>query len=426
MRILHINTSESAGGAAVAASRLTVALNRHGVQARLLVRDKTSERVTTCSVSSSLLHNVQLRGAFLWERLRVWVANGLSREGLWAVDLGVGGADITSLPEFREADIIHLHWVNQGFLSLAELHRILNSGKPVVWTLHDMWPCTGICHHAGECNRYESHCHDCPLLRHPSAHDLSWQVFRRKQQVYAASRMTFVAVSQWMARRAEASTLVGSTNTRLTGPDAGHTVEVIPNTLSLEQFRGVDRHTARRSLGVPGEAKVIAFGAARIDQPGKGFGRLLEVLKLLNATTPVHLLLFGALKDQTLLEKIPCPYTFVGTVKDSDALSQVYSAADVLVNASDYETFGQTLVEAMACGCPPVSFDRGGQTDIIHHLEDGYLARYNDIADLLMGIRWALGTPPSPTLLRRSVATRFSEEVVATRHIQLYERLLTH
>ena len=61
------------------------------------------------------------------------------------------GTDITSLPEFQQADVIHLHWINQGMLSLKNIEKILASGKPVVWTMHDMWPCTGICHHAREC-----------------------------------------------------------------------------------------------------------------------------------------------------------------------------------------------------------------------------------------------------------------------------------
>ena len=79
---------------------------------------------------------------------------------LFAVDIANTGTDVTSLPEFSQADVIHLHWVNQGMLSLKDIEIILQSGKPVVWTMHDMWPVTGICHHAQDCTRYQTQCHD--------------------------------------------------------------------------------------------------------------------------------------------------------------------------------------------------------------------------------------------------------------------------
>lgn len=409
MRVLLVNTSELTGGAAVAASRLTAALHRIGVEAQLVVRDKQSDRSTTMRLPWRL----RLRWSFLWERLCIWVANGLSKRGLWAVDIANAGVDITALPAFREADVIHLHWVNQGLLSMKQIAKIVASGKPVVWTLHDLWPCTAICHHTLECDRFETHCHDCPQLCHPGAKDLSWQVFERKMAAYGQGRLTFVGVSEWTAERARKSALV-----------QGHDVCVIPNALPVEQFQCNDRHEARRELNLPEDAAVIAFGAARIDQPMKGFPRLLEALRRLAADAQgpkPHLLLFGAIKDRSLLDSIPVPYTYVGSVAGPAALSRLYSAADVITCTSDYETFGQTLAEAMACGCTPVSFDRGGQTDIIHHLEDGYLARYADIDDFVNGLRWALQAKLPAARLRESVVKRFSEETVARQYARLYK-----
>ena len=43
--------------------------------------------------------------------------------------------------------MIHLHWVNQGFLSLSDIKKLVNTGKPIVWTMHDLWPATAICHY---------------------------------------------------------------------------------------------------------------------------------------------------------------------------------------------------------------------------------------------------------------------------------------
>lgn len=103
------------------------------------------------------------------------------------MDIANTGTDITSLPEFQQADVIHLHWINQGMLSLRNIEKILASGKPVVWTMHDMWPCTGICHHARECTRYRQECHNCPFIHGGGGkRDLSYRIFR-KSRIYIAT-----------------------------------------------------------------------------------------------------------------------------------------------------------------------------------------------------------------------------------------------
>ena len=114
MRVLIVNTSERTGGAAVAANRLMEALNNHGVKARMLVRDKTDDDITVFTCGNELLN----RWNFLWERFVIWVNNRFSRENLFKVSIANAGVDITKTRAFQEADIIHLHWVNQGLLSL--------------------------------------------------------------------------------------------------------------------------------------------------------------------------------------------------------------------------------------------------------------------------------------------------------------------
>ena len=118
------------------------------------MRDKRTDQITVASLPQSPL----LKAKFVWERVCIWKANRFKKHNLFQVDLANTGTDITPLPEFKEADVIHLHWVNQGMLSLNDIRKILKSGKPVVWTMHDMWPCTGICHHARECTNYHQEC----------------------------------------------------------------------------------------------------------------------------------------------------------------------------------------------------------------------------------------------------------------------------
>lgn len=80
-----------------------------------------------------------------------FLCNHLNRKNLFAVSIANTGMDLSGHPSVKEADIIHLHWINQGFLSVSNLGKLINSGKPIVWTLHDLWPATAICHYPDKC-----------------------------------------------------------------------------------------------------------------------------------------------------------------------------------------------------------------------------------------------------------------------------------
>jgi len=413
MRILIVNTNEKTGGAAVAARRLTEALNNNGVKARMLVMEKQTDALFVVARHQWL----RSQCCFLWERMVIWACNLFSRRNLFKVSIANTGTDITRLREFQEADIIHLHWINQGFLSLAALRKILDAGKPVVWTMHDMWPITAICHHAYECNRYQTACHHCPFLRLPANNDLSARVFRRKQQLLSGHRVQFVAVSHWLAQRATASALTGS-----------QPLEVIANSIPLARFAMINRIDARSTLHVTARY-VVCFGAARIDDDIKGLPYLLQALQLLvdrgvATRDELHLLLFGGIKNEGVLQQVPVAYTYLGYINDPHQMSLVYSASDCVVSSSLYETFGQTLIEAAACGCTPVAFAGSGQADIISHRQNGFLADYLSADSLADGIAWALKANLNPAVLRTHVLSHYGESIIAQKYIKLYERLL--
>ena len=417
MKVLIINTSEKTGGAAVAANRLTEALIGNGVKAKMLVRNPSDEPSMHVSQTGSWLQN---KWNFLFERFVIWLRNGFDRKNLFKVSIANTGLDLTKTREFQDADIIHLHWVNQGFLSLRGIEKILKSGKPVVWTMHDMWEATAICHHAYDCRNYETVCRECPFLRKPGAKDLSNEVFKKKQRVLEAAKegrgLTFVAVSNWLADRARQSALIG-----------GMPITVIPNSISLSRFKMIDRDDARTALDVS-EPYVISFGAARIDDPIKGFDYLVDALRKLVNTGRVRpeelrLLMFGDVRDISVFSQLPVPYTHLGYVSDEDQLSLIYSASNATVSSSLYETFGQTLIEAMACGSVPVSFGGSGQADIISHRQTGYLAERLSADSLAEGIDWALKAQLPPRELRRSVSRRYADSVVANRYYELYRSL---
>ena len=238
MRVLIVNTSENAGGAAVAAGRLVDALNNNGVKAKMMVRDKTTDNLTVASVGGRL----RSKWAFLWERWCVFCHLGFSRKNLFSVDIANAGIDITATREFKEADIVHLHWVNQGMLSLRGIGKILDSGKPVVWTMHDMWPATALCHLTFGCRKYAVECSRCPLLPSVSPFgDVARRVWRHKQALLRRhGALSFVTCSRWLASEARRSRLL-----------EGVRITSIPNPIDIRTFCPGDKEEARRRLGLP-------------------------------------------------------------------------------------------------------------------------------------------------------------------------------
>lgn len=414
MRVLIVNTSERTGGAAIAAARLTDALSRHGVEAQMLVRDAQDCRPSTLI----LRQRCRLKMAFLWERFRVWVANGFRREGLWAVDVAQAGVDITQLPAFREADVIHLHWVNQGLLSVSQIGRILASGKAIVWTMHDMWPCTAICHHARDCRHFHTHCHDCPQLLHPAPHDLSWKTYNHKARAYARGKVTFVACSQWLQAEAQQSALLRN-----------HEVLQIPNTFPNSLFHPASQAEARRHHGLPAEGRLLLFACQKVTNERKGLDYLIQALSSPSLQTlqgQLTLVVVGQLAER-ISRYLPFPVISLGYVAGEAEMAALYQAVDLFVTPSLEENLPNTIMEAMATATPCVGFHIGGIPEMIDHQQNGYVARYRDAEDLAAGIRYVLDHHDRlATAAAAKAEASWGEASVVQQYKDLYHRLINN
>ena len=375
MRVILINTSERIGGAAIAANRLMEALKAQGIKAKMLVRNKQTGQSTVVALKPSW----RMVWQFVWERVVIWTANRFSRQNLFAVDIANTGNDITSLPEFQQADIVHLHWVNQGMLSLKDIRKILDSGKPVVWTMHDMWPCTGICHYARRCDHYRTACHNCPYL---------------------------AALLQGMP------------------------VTSIPNAINTNLFRPHDKAAARRKLQLPQDMRLMLFGSVKITDKRKGIDYLVKACRLLADQHPelrdrLAVVAFGR-NSQQLGSLLPFKVYPLDFVTGDHQLVDIYNAVDLFATPSLEDNLPNTIMEAMACGTPCVGFNVGGIPEMIDHLHNGYVATYRDAGDFANGIYWLLTEPGYDSLCEqaaRKAATHYAESVVAKKYIDLYNKL---
>lgn len=416
MRVLIVNTSERMGGAAIAANRLMDALRNNGIQAKMLVRDKQTDQITVIGLRKSMWKIWQ----FVWERILIWKANHFKKHNLFAVDIANTGTDITVLPEFQQAEIIHLHWINQGMLSLKDLRKILLSGKPVVWTMHDMWPCTGICHHARECNKYHQECQHCPYIyKGGSKKDISYQVFKTKQELYQLAPITFITCSQWLKERASQSALL-----------TNHSVINIPNPINTGLFKPRDKQDARQKRNLPTDKKLILFGSAKITDKRKGIDYFIESCKILAEKYPEVLKEWGVVvygkESEQLKPLVPFEVYPLNYISSEKELVDIYNAVDLFVTPSLEENLPNTIMEAMACGIPCVGFNVGGIPEMIDHLHNGYVADYKSAEDFANGIHWALSEGEYPSLSEaacRKVLTSYSESAIAKRYIEVYNKL---
>ena len=416
MRVLIVNTSERIGGAAIAAGRLVEALKNNGIKAKMLVREKQTDRLSVIGLNKNWWKVWQ----FIWERILIWKENRFKKHNLFAVDIANTGTDITVLPEFQAADIIHLHWINQGMLSLNDIRKILLSGKPVVWTMHDMWPCTGICHHARECDKYHQECHHCPYIyKGGGKKDLSNQVFKKKKEIYQSAPVTFVTCSRWLKERAGQSALLN-----------GHTIVDIPNPISTGLFKPQNSLAARSKMELPTDKKLILFGSVKVTDKRKGIDYFVESCKLLAEMHPelkeeLGVVVYGKNSEQ-LKPLIPFQVYALDYISNEKDLVNIYNAVDLYVTPSLEENLPTTIMEAMACGVPCVGFNVGGIPEMIDHLHNGYVAEYKSAEDLANGIIWTLSESEYQSLSEeacRKAVSNYSESIVAKKYIDIYNKI---
>jgi len=406
MKVLIISKSDRTGGAAVAAFRLMQALRKTGIDAQMLVSEKLTDSEFVHSTNTSWFEKQINFLRFCYERWVIFVHNRFSRTNLFAVSIANTGKDISRHPLVQEADIIHLHWINQGFLSINDIEKLTRLNKPIFWTMHDMWACTGICHHARECENFQASCGNCFFLQRPSANDLSHRVFLKKQKLMQHGNIQLIAVSSWLQNRALKSSILKNC-----------TILNVPNPIDTDFYKPQDKISSRQTINLPLGKKLILFAACNISNKRKGIDYFISACRLL-ALTPdrPEVMLLGGKIDERLLQAIPLKTHILGYINNAETIRAAYSAADVYVTSSLEENLPNTIMEAMACGTPCVGFTIGGIPEMIDHKENGYVAEYENAEDLADGIKYCIENQDVLSKkAREKVLANYSEAVVAER-----------
>jgi len=341
MKILLINYSDIGGGAASFSKRLLDGLNSEGVDAYLAVVDKKTDNIKVIQVKNTKKVIDAIPNLLYVKRKKL------------PFSCGFIGSSIKDVIEEINPDIVHLNWINGGFVSIKEIGKI---NKPIVWTLHDSWFFTGGCHIPNDCKRYMKCCGKCPNLGSSFNYDMSRFVICKKKKEWKKLKINLVCPSNWLMRNLKKSSIVSH-----------NSVYTIHNGVSLSEYYPCkNTNKLREKYGI-GDKKVILYGSAGIlKDENKGLGFMEEIYNRLPIyiKNSVQMVAFGANKvisNSLLLNNTK----FVGIIKDESIMREIYSLADVFIMTSKSENLPFTAIESMACGTPVIAFSTGGIPEII-------------------------------------------------------------
>jgi len=378
------------------------------------VRKKQSENDSVSKPASNLGKVSTLLRTPVGEVLQKWQStrNQELHTGNWLPSIwsrGINNSDV---------EVVNLHWVGGETMSIEDIGRIR---KPVVMSLHDMWPFCGTEHYAddGPDARWRTAYSRNNRPSGDSGPDLDMRAWKRKRRAWT-SPMHLVAPSEWVAKCARNSALLGN-----------RPVSVIPYPLDTQVYRPLEKKFCRHALNLPQDARIVLFGAiGGTRNLRKGYdllARSLDTLATRSIADKVLLVIFGQCEPQGFPElRFPCRW--FDHLYDDLTLAMLYSAADVMVVPSRKETFGQTSTEAQACGCPVVAFDCTGLRETLTHKVTGYLAKPFDTGDMAAGIAWVLDQSLEHNSLGQAARKRaealWSYGVVVPQILEVYERAI--
>lgn len=398
MRILQVNTADIGGGAEAVAWQLCQWYRRLGHASWLAVGMKRSQCPEVFQISQDQFRSLWTR---LWLRFAdglqslVGTVRGMGRIGkVCGFVIGQPGRllarmrgfedfsfpgtwHINELPLPARPEILHCHnlhgaWLSDGgYFDLSVLPS-LSRNVPVVATLHDAWLLSGHCAHSFECERWRTGCGACPdLTIYPAiwrdATALNW---KRKQKIYAESRLYVATPSRWLMEKVEQSILYPA----LVG------TRVIPNGVDLSIFCPADRRVAREALGIPQKAKVLLCSAHGVrGNLWKDYLTMRQAIAKAAAMLRGQEVLFIALGEESEWEETgEANVRFVSFQDSRTTVAQYYQAADVYLHAAKAETFSLSILEGLACGIPVIATAVGGIPEQIDEAQTGFLVPISD------------------------------------------------
>ena len=409
MKIIHLAYSDYIGGASKAASRIHNCLYKNNINSRLWVNEKLSKCFTVEEPFNKIIKNLKRLRRYITFPLLKIIKNNVPIHH----SISLLPSNWVKLINNSDADIVNLHWIQRETMSIKDISKIK---KPIVWTLHDMWPFCGAEHYTND-NRWRYGYYPNNRPNYESGFDLNRWTWNRKKK-YWKTPIQIVTPSTWLTKCVSESALMKS-----------WPVSVIYNPIDTDQWKPVDKKNARQLLNLSQDANLILFSSVGgVKDPRKGYDLLLSALKYVKADKKIkkiELVVLSQSKPKSQPD-LGFPIHYFGYLNNDLILRNLYSAADLMTVTSRQDNLPNAAVEAQACGTPVVSFDIGGLLDIIEHQKTGYLAKAFDTRDLANGITWILEQKDSNKLsnnARERAVEKFSEKKISEDYVSIYKKL---
>lgn len=417
MNILHLNTLQT-GGAALCAMRINNALQEEGADSRMLFAEDLSlpEGITGAIAEQDksiwYAHPWMLRFKYQVVKLPFWTVRDhekmeivLKRKNeeltkkLYLHGPSSRYKNIAYHPLVDWADVVHLHWV-ANFVDYPTFFR--NVKKPIVWTLHDKFPASGALH-------LESDHYPVP----DSLKDIDNYCRKiKRESILKSNNLNIVAISELMVDECKKSDVL-----------KGFPVTLIHNGVDTEVFHLNNKSAARKELELSEDAKVFLFSANNIYDDNKGFHRLVDAIESLNISNAM-LVCIGIFNPSVKKPKASFPIVCTGYIDEQSLLAKYYSSADYYLQCSYTESFGQTIVEAMACGTPVISTKCGVAPELIQPF-NGVLCGGFDSGALAHAIEIALAQDYDPNSIRRYILDNYQYSIIARQYLDLYRSIIS-
>ena len=406
MKILIVNFSDSAGGASIAANRLHDCLIKNNVDSKFLVLDKKTNNPNIFAVNLFLSKLIVFFGRFENRLIRVFYSKKTTSRFSSSI---LSIRKINRIIDDYNPDIVHLHWVQLGMLGIKEISKIK---KPIVWSLHDVWGFTGGCHYNESCINFYDSCGNCKVLGSNKSSDLSQFVFNSKMKAYTKhGNITFVGLSKWI------------TSLAMKSPLTFNGVVNLPNPIDTNVYRQIPKNNNSFLLKINSKNNNILIGAMSLKIKRKGFNEFIDALGFVS--NDFDLVTFGNSNTSSL--KIKQKTVNLGFISSINQMIMIYNAVGVTVVPSLEENLSNVIMESLACGTPVVAFNIGGNSDLITHKVNGYLAIPSDVKDLAQGIDWVLNNKEELNLSQNcinKVRKEFDYSIVAKKYTNLYKKIL--
>jgi glycosyltransferase involved in cell wall biosynthesis len=417
MKIVHLNTSDF-GGAAMAAIRLHLHLLEQGWESDLLTMNKTRNDIPRHHQVDPFAIPGSSRLTFKWRRLleKSGIVDDRNNQpdnsnlknrppGFEIFTLPYSFFSIADHPLVKAADVVHLHWVGFGMIDEQLFFKVC--GKPVVWTMHDMHPITGGCHHADDCNSYWDTCRACPQLANPEKAHQYWLYKKVGVEALHSRPFKIVCPSQWLGHALQSSSLWKNT-----------IPQVVPNGNDERIFCLKDKQNARHLLGLPIDKKIILFNAFDIGNPRKGMRFLIDALE---QSSLQDVLLLGIGSKASLHSRHAIQLT--GYLQDPEKLALYYAAADLFVLPSMAENLPTTIAESLMCGTPCVAFGVGGVPEMLN-ASNGVCVEKGNTDALKNAIVSALNASWNHVQISASGIEKYGVGQVGQQYVSLYRSLV--